>query len=281
MQAKPETFDQIRQLVRAEASIVLDDTKEYLMTARLSKLLPEFDLGSLDELAQELKLGRDRTLKKRVVEAMTTNETLFFRDRHPFHALQHQILPEAIDRRRAFKSLRVLSAACSTGQEPYTLAMMIKEHFAQLEGWSLQITATDYNEQVLERAKAGRYKQLEVGRGLPAVYLAKHFRRSGADWQLSASIRGMVRFVQQNITVRWPAFGPFDVILLRNVLIYFPDEVKTRVLSYAASALDRDGSLLLGAAENTLGLNVPLERAELGATSVYRRRDSQQQCAAG
>jgi chemotaxis protein methyltransferase CheR len=271
---KPENYRAICELVRAEAHIQLDGSKEYLVTSRLGKLTPEFGFGTVDELVQSLTSGRQPTLKQRVVEALTTNETLFFRDGHPFEVLKSTILPEAIERRRSCRSLRILSAACSTGQEPYTLAMVLADHFPALESWSIQILATDYNEQVLARAREGKYRQLEVGRGLPAMYLANHFRRAGADWQISESLRRLVEFRRQDIVQPWTGLGSFDIILLRNVLIYFAEDDKATVLSHAEKALADGGALLLGAAENTLGLSVPLVRREVGKTSLYQRRSS-------
>jgi chemotaxis protein methyltransferase CheR len=271
MPLSTDSFLFICNLARQEAALELGAGKEYLVTSRLEPFARELGLSGVDALVVQLQQKSNRKLRHQVVEMLTTHETLFFRDAHPFEALRTQMLPALIERRRPSRSLRILSAACSTGQEPHTLGMILLEHFPEIRDWRVRFIATDFSERVLERARQGRYRQVEITRGLPALYLAKYFQRAGADWQVIHELRSMIEFQQQNLTALWTGLGPFDLILLRNVLIYFSDTTKTFVLNQAASALDFEGYLLLGAAETMMGLTVPFKRTELGVSSFYQR----------
>jgi chemotaxis protein methyltransferase CheR len=203
---------------------------------------------------------------------MTTNETSFFRDVHPFEALRRTLLPELIDRRRAARRLTIWSAACSTGQEPYSVAMLLREHFPETAQWSVRIFATDLAQEVLERARAGVFTQLEVNRGLPAPLLVRYFRQDGTDWQITPEIRDMVQFEEMNLIEPWPALPDFDVVLLRNVLIYFDGESKQRVLRNLRQVLRPDGVLLMGGAETTLNLDDAYERLPIDRAGCFRLR---------
>jgi chemotaxis protein methyltransferase CheR len=193
---------------------------------------------------------------------MVTTETSFFRDVHPFETLRTTVLPDLLRRRRAERRLGVWCAACSTGQEPYSFALLVREHFSELAGWRVDILATDLSADVLARARAGRYGQIEVNRGLPAALLVKYFRQHGATWELNEDVRRMVEFRELNLTRPWPALPPADLIFLRNVMIYFDVETKRSILGRAARALRPNGYLLLGGAETTLNLCDSFRRAE-------------------
>lgn len=267
-------FDFVRELVRRHSAIALEDGKGYLVEARLTPLARREGFASLAELVAQLRTGRDPALQRKVVEAMTTNETLFFRDVHPFEALRASVLPELVQRRAAVKQLRIWSAACSTGQEPYTIAILLRESFPELASWRVDIVATDLSTEVLEKARAGVYGQIEVNRGLPARLMVKYFRQQGVEWQLDDAIRAMVDFRELNLAEPWPAMGQFDVVFLRNVLIYFDRDTKKSILARVRSVLKPDGSLFLGAAETTMNLDDAYERVQLGKSGCYRVKQS-------
>jgi len=262
-------FDRIRTLVRDRSAIVLDDGKEYLVEARLAPIAKARGLASIDELSTQLTAAHPE-LVEQVVEAMTTNETSFFRDLHPFQALRNHVLPELIKRRERERSLRIWCAACSTGQEPYTVAMLIREHFPQLADWQISITATDLSRVVLDRAREGIYRQLEVNRGLSSAQLVRFFDRSGMDWRLRPEIRNMVRFDTLNLIAPWPALPQADIVFLRNVLIYFDVDVKRQVLGKVRRQLAPDGFLFLGGAETTMNIDGAFERAPFDRAGCYR-----------
>lgn len=269
MTLAPHDFEVVRDLVRDKAAIVLEPGKSYLVESRLGPVARRHGLSSVPALIEQLRKGAPR-LADEVVEAMTTNETSFFRDVHPFKALSERVIPELMELRKARRQIVFWSAACSSGQEPYSIAMLIKEEFPQLASWNVRIVASDISAEMLGRAAAGRYTQLEVNRGLPARYLAKYFRREGADWQLSDEIRQMVEFRTINLIHRWPTLPPIDVLMLRNVLIYFGHETKRDILARARNVLQPDGVLFLGAPETTLNVDPEFARAQHGPTTYYQ-----------
>lgn len=269
MAMTPATFDRIRSLVKERSAIVLDEGKEYLVEARLAPIAKSRGLGTLDELATRLDAAHAELVDE-VVQAMTTNETSFFRDVHPFEAMKTQVVPELIARRLKTKTLRIWCGACSSGQEPYTIAILLKEHFPQLAGWEVQIFATDLSKAMLERAKTGSYRQLEVNRGLSSQQLLRFFDRSGLDWQLKPEIRSMVTFAPLNLVAAWPSTPTFDIVFLRNVLIYFDVDTKRRILSGIRGRLAKDGYLFLGGAETTMNIDPSFERAPFERASCYR-----------
>ncbi len=272
MQSSASAFNYLRSFVHRNAGIKLSEDKQYLIETRLRSVVEAESLGSLDALVQVLSKRVKPTLEAQVIEALTTNETSFFRDGHPFRTIQKKLLPELIEAARPRKQLRIWSAACSTGQEPYTLAMILDAHFPELADWKVEILATDINQQVLERAKQGVFTQLEVGRGLPAIYLAKYFKRAGARWKLQSKIAEKVRFRALNLTNPWPSGPKFDMILIRNVLIYFDEPTKQRVLERACARLKPMGLLVLGAAENGQARSLPLSRVDYERTTVYKSK---------
>lgn len=263
-------FEYVRELVRRNSAIVLDESKDYLIEARLAPLASEAGFSSVDRLIVELRSQNPGKWHSKVVEALTTNETSFFRDHHPFERLGKEVLPEIVEKNRLERRLRIWSAACSTGQEPYTIAMTLLDERPELAGWDVQILATDLNHLVLERAQAGVYKQLEVNRGLPAKHLVRYFRRSGTDWKVTPEIRRMCEFSSVNLVGPWPWIPTMDVIFLRNVLIYFDVPTKQKVLARIAQVLKPGGYLFLGSAETTVNLHEGFERAGEGAGGYYR-----------
>jgi chemotaxis protein methyltransferase CheR len=266
----PPNFEYVRKLVHDHSAIALEPGKEYLVESRLLPLARKTGLTTVRELVARLRRGPIGALHAQVVEAMTTNETSFFRDHHPFEALRKEVLPALIAARGTRQSLAIWSAACSGGQEPYSVAILLREYFPQLRDWHVQIIASDLSQNVLDRAVQGRYSQLEVNRGLPAPLLVKYFRQSGRHWEIAPEVRKLVRFTRLNLAEPWPPLPLFDVVLLRNVLIYFTPETKRRILPRIRRQLAADGALLLGGAETTLGIDDGWTRINHGQTSTYR-----------
>jgi len=269
-----ENFDYIDDLVRQESAIVLGRDKRYLAESRLVTLAREEGCGSLNDFVARLRALPDRALRAKVVEAMTTNETLFFRDCHPFESLRQTIIPELLQRRSAQRSISIWSAASSSGQEPYSIAMLLHEHFPVLQSWNVRLIGSDFCTSMIERARSGRYRQLEVNRGLPAAFLVKYFQREGLDWQITSNIRRFVQFLQLNLASdTWPALPPFDIIFLRNVLIYFDASTKKQILKRIRRVLRRDGYLFLGGAETTLDIDDAFECVTVDRSKCFRLRE--------
>ena len=249
----PLDYEFLRKLLKERSGLDLSADKQYLVESRLIPLARKAGLPGLPELVQKLK-GSAEQLTSEVVEAMTTNETFFFRDKVPFDHLKQTIMPELLQARAARRSLRIWCAASSTGQEPYSIAMCLKELGAAMSGWRVEIVATDLSQGVLEKSRAGLFSQFEVQRGLPIQLLVKHFTQIGELWQLNADIRSMVQFKQLNLLQDFSHLGVFDIIFCRNVLIYFDQDTKTNVFGRLAKRIEPDGFLMLGAAETVVGL---------------------------
>jgi chemotaxis protein methyltransferase CheR len=265
------TFAFVADLVKQQAAIVLGSGKEYLVESRLMPLAREAGLTDVSALVARLQMRPDDRLRRQIVEAMTTNETSFFRDRDPFNALSQIILPELCKARASSHRLAIWSAACSSGQEPYSIAMSVLDHPLITSDWQVDILATDINEEILERAQRAKYSQLEVNRGLPVTMLVRHFERAETDWRVVAPVRNMVRFKQLNISESFD-LPQMDVVFLRNVLIYFDSATKSQVLQRVRRILKPDGYLFLGGAETTLGLDDGFDRVSAGSCTVYRHR---------
>lgn len=272
MNANAENFKYVCELVHRRAAILIETGKEYLVDARLAPIARAHGLPSVDALVAKLRADEKGPLSLEVIEAMTTNETSFFRDIHPFETLRTAVLPPLIRARAATRSIRIWCAAASTGQEPYSIAMTIREHFPELATWNVQIIATDINATVLARARTGVFRQLEVNRGLPASLLVKHFEKNGADWQIKANIRQMVSFQELNLLDRWPLFTQQDIIFMRNVLIYFDIPTKRELLRRVRESLRDDGYFFLGGAETTMNIdNQLVSMKSSNASMVYQR----------
>jgi len=260
------------QVVHEDSGIELDESKRYLLEARLSPLARDRGLGGLEELCRRLQADRRGPLRQEVVEAMTTNETSFFRDMGPFEALRKTVIPELLQKRAPTRRLAIWCAACATGQEPYSLALLLHETVPDPAGWMIEILGTDMAESILERARRGRFSQLEVNRGLPAQQLVKYFRRDHMDWELKPEIRDMVKFRSLNLMGSFRDLGPFDLVLCRNVLIYFNGELKKKILAGIRGVLARDGYLLLGGSESVFSVDDHYERVAVGQASFYRMK---------
>ena len=249
----PVEYEYLRKLLKDHSGLDLSADKHYLIESRLLPLARKAGLPGIPELVQKMK-GGSTALVTQVVEAMTTNETFFFRDKVPFDHFRDSIMREILQARAGRKSVRIWCAAGSTGQEPYSLAMCLKEMGAALAGWRIEILATDLSQEVLEKSKAGIYSQFEVQRGLPIQMLVKYLKQNGELWQINADIRAMVQHRQLNLLHDFSQLGTFDVIFCRNVLIYFDQETKSNIFRRLAKALEPDGFLVLGAAETVVGL---------------------------
>jgi chemotaxis protein methyltransferase CheR len=246
-------YEFLRKLLKERSGLDLSSDKQYLVESRLIPLARRVGLNGIAELVAKIKGGSD-ALTSEVVEAMTTNETFFFRDKIPFDHLRETILPALLQARASRRSLRIWSAASSSGQEPYSIAMCLKEKAAALAGWRVEILATDLSHGVLEKSRAGIFSQFEVQRGLPIQMLVKHFTQVGELWQLNADIRAMVQHRQLNLLQDFSHLGTFDVIFCRNVLIYFDPDTKAGIFERLAKTLDPDGVMVLGAAESVVGI---------------------------
>jgi chemotaxis protein methyltransferase CheR len=266
----PDEFGYICKLVRERSAIVLEPGKEYLVEGRLTPLVKDLELESISKLVAKLRTAPDNGLVGQVVDAMVTTETSFFRDMLPFEGLKTQILPELVERRRNERRLNIWCAACASGQEPYSLAILIREHFPQLATWNVNILATDISRDILARARAGVFNQIEVNRGLPAALLIKHFKQHGSAWELSEEIRSKIEFRELNLARPWPPLRQMDLVLLRNVMIYFDIETKKAILGQVTRLLRPDGYLLLGGAETTFNLDDSFRRVERTKASFYQ-----------
>ena len=251
---KPEDFDFLGALLKDRSGLVLARDKGYLLESRLLPVARRHGIKGLDELVAAVRVRRDAALLRDITEAMTTNESLFFRDIKPFEIFKSKVLPDLMASRQSSRTIRVWCAASSSGQEPYSLAMTLKEEGARVANWRVEITATDISVEMLEKAKAGSYSQFEVQRGLPINLLLKYFKQIGDKWQIDNALRGMVKYREFNLLEDPATLGQFDVIFCRNVLIYFDQPTKTKVLERMARILTPDGFLYLGGAETVIGV---------------------------
>lgn len=251
----PAEFQVIAQLVKQRSGLALGEDKMYLVESRLLPVAQRHGLSDLTRLIQRVRTPGADALVADVVEAMTTNETFFFRDKTPFDHFEKVVLPSLISSRAAQKSLRIWCAAASTGQEPYSLAMILKEKFPQVRDWKIDIIGTDISKEVLAKARAGTYTQFEVQRGLPIQLLIKYFKQEGQSWNISDDIKKMVQYRNYNLLDGFLSLGNFDVVFCRNVLIYFDRETKADVLKRISERMPSDAFLLLGAAETVIGVS--------------------------
>lgn len=252
---KPEDFTYFCKLILDRTGLVLGNDKTYLIESRLTPVARKHNLAGLDGLATALRQGRDPTLLRDFTDALMTNESFFFRDGKPFEQFRQIVLPRLLASRGQQRHCRIWSAACSTGQEPYTLAMILKEEAAKLAGWRIEIVGTDISQDALGRARDGIYTQFEVQRGLPIQLLVKYFKQEGDKWQIAPEIRAMVQYREFNLLDDLGVLGRFDVVFCRNVLIYFDQANKSAILNRISRALSPDGLLYLGGAETVLGVS--------------------------
>jgi len=249
-----EDFDMFATLLKQRSGLVLTKDKAYLLESRLMPVARKWNMKGLDELASTVRTRKDEALLRDITEAMTTNESSFFRDQRPFDLFRQVVLPKLMESRAAKRQIRIWSAACSSGQEAYSLAMLLAEDAAKLAGWRIEIVGTDISAEMVERAKAGIYTQFEVQRGLPIQMLVKHFKQQGDKWQIGPNLRQMVSFREWNLLGDLGGLGQFDIVFCRNVLIYFDQPTKTKVLEGIVRQMPPDGVLYLGGAETVLGI---------------------------
>lgn len=263
-------YSLLRKIVFSHSRNVLEPSSDYLFDARLARLLRNRGLSSVEELIHSLRHAPNPALERAIAEAMTINETSFFRDGRPFELLRSVLLPKIIDARRNTRTLRFWSAACSTGQEAYSIAMLLREHFPTLTGWTLRIEGTDISSEVVQKAGAGRYQRLEINRGLPARHIVRFFDHLGEEWEVKPEIRRLCNFRQANLCApRLPFVESFDVIFLRNVMIYFSRETRLALLAGIHRLLAPDGILFLGSAEQPPDLSLWTSALE-GGTCYFR-----------
>ncbi len=265
---KVEDFDMFCTLLRQRSGLVLTSDKAYLLESRLMPVARKWNLKGLDELAVAVRSKRDEALLRDITEAMTTNESSFFRDQKPFDQFKAVVLPHLLANRAAKKHMRIWSAACSSGQEAYSLAMLLNEEGSRLAGWRIEIIGTDLSGEMVNKAKAGLYTQFEVQRGLPITLLVKYFKQVGDKWQLNDDIRSKVQYREYNLLTDLTPLGQFDVIFCRNVLIYFDQPTKGKVLEAMAKLMPADGILYLGGAETVLGITEKFKPME-GQRGLY------------
>ena len=254
------------------AAIELEDDKHYLVQARLAPVAADAGCHNLAELAQRVRSEETGPLTSRIIDALTTNETLFFRDGHPFEALHKTILPQLIERRQNVRRLAVWSAAASTGQEAYSFSMLLKEYFPELASWSVELLGTDISTNALAQARAANYSRIAINRGLPARLMVRYFRHENDSWTLRDDIRRTVEFRHMNLDGQWPYLPVFDVVFIRNVLIYMSLETRRKILRRIRQHLAPDGYLLLGATENMLQTPEGFESVDVNGSLFYRAR---------
>lgn len=270
MPLSPADFQFVSTLVRQRSAIVLEPEKAYLLEARLSPLARVEGFGTIEAMVAQMRAQPYNGLHRKVVEAMTTNETSFFRDLHPFDALKTVVLPDAIKQRGADRRLNIWCAACSSGQEPYTIAMTILDHFPMLATWNIKILATDISSDMVAKSRAGRYGQIEVNRGLPANLLVKYFEKKGMEWVVRPEAQRLCEFRELNLIEPWGNLPQMDVVFLRNVLIYFDVETKRNILNNVRKVLQPWGYLFLGGAETTINLGDVFARVQFDRAGCYR-----------
>jgi len=272
-------FDLYKDLLKEKSGLDLGPDKAYLIDSRLTPVAKKWGYDNIDNLSMALRGVSDPKLVQDVVEAMTTNETFFFRDTKPFTNFEQIVLPHILQTRQTTRKLRIWCAACSTGQEPYSLAMILKDRESEMKGWNIEILATDLSTEVLETAEKAQYTQFEVQRGLPIQMLMNHFEQQGDKWHLKPDIKKMVKFKPLNLLENFKHLGTFDIIFCRNVLIYFDKETKAGVLHNLADILNKDGFLFLGGAESVIGITDAFKPAKDGK-GVYIHKENTQEASA-
>jgi len=263
-------FHYIKDFIYQQAAIDLEPGKAYLAESRLQPIARREGFASLSDMIAKLRAQPANGLNWLVVEAMTTNETYFFRDVHPFELLKTKVLPELIKRRAAQRQINIWCAAASSGQEPYSIMMLLREHFPELSTWKINFTATDISNQMLNRCREGFYSQLEVNRGLPATLLVKYFEKISTEWKIRDDLRRAIDFRQLNLAQPWPALATMDIVFIRNVLIYFDAATKKPILARVRKLMSPDGYMFLGGAETTLNLDESFKRIQVNNSAYYQ-----------
>ena len=263
-------FEYLVSLISERTGNVNRPSQDYLLESRLTKLIRELNFDSIESLLAELRRLENEPLRDRVADEMTINETSFFRDPIVFDTLREEILPALIESRQASRRLDIWCAASSSGQEPYSIAILLKEHFPDLDDWNVRLLCTDYSQRMVERTREGRYSQFEVNRGLPARLLATYFDRQGLDWVARDELQRMMDCRVCNLTQPWREIPQVDLVMMRNVLIYFDKPTKEQVLRQTRKVIRADGFLFLGGGETLINLDVPFQSESFSKTPVYR-----------
>lgn len=264
-------FELVSKIVLAKSAIVLPEGKEYLVEARLGSLARKKGIDDIGKLVGMIRKNPNDELVEEVVDSLTTNETSFFRDGRPFEGLKQVIIPDLIEKRRATRQLTIWCGACSSGQEPYSVLMMLREEFPELNNWKIRFIATDYSPEMVKRCSEGRYALLEINRGLPARLMTKYCDKEGKSWRAKPELRSMLEVSRLNLMEPW-ALPPVDLVMMRNVLIYFSMETKKDILQRVRKTLRPDGYLMLGAAETTINIDRGYVAQDCGPSRCYRPR---------
>ena len=270
MNISPEDFIFLQKFIKDESGIIIEQDKKYLLESRLVSIVEESKLDSFRELVSRVRASKYSEIAIKIIDAMTTNETSFFRDLNPFNSMKSHVIPEIVKKHEKEKTINIWSAACSTGQEAYSLAMLIHENFPFLLNWNLKIYASDISKRMIARGKEGCYSQLEINRGLPARMLVKYFRQNGHHWCIRDDVKKMVEFLIVNLVEAWPSMPQMDVIFLRHVLIYFNIESRKNILNKIKKVLNPGGYLILGVGETTLNIDDEFENVQIENTIWYR-----------
>ena len=272
MKINEQDFEVYSSFLYKESGLAISFEKAYLLESRLSPVMKKLGIDELDVLTNKIKAG-DPSARHEVIEAMTTNETFFFRDTHPFDRFKDVVLPKVMEKKPAGSTIRIWCAACSSGQEPYSLGIILKENAAKFAGYNFEIIATDLSEDILETARTAKYTQFEVQRGMPITLLVKYFKQEGSDWFLNDEIKSMVKFEKFNLLDSMIKYGTLDIIFCRNVLIYFDPETKGRILAELHTRIEKHGFLFLGGAETVVGVTDKF-KAMPGERGLYIPHDS-------
>ncbi|PPR68424.1 MAG: Chemotaxis protein methyltransferase Cher2 [Alphaproteobacteria bacterium MarineAlpha3_Bin1] len=274
MRLTQNEYSFIQQLVEERSGIVLDNGKQTMVEQHLKPVCEENGIQELAALIHELKMSPHSRFHNLVVESVTTHETGFFRDMPAFKALKTEVLPGLLAKRQADRTLNLWSAGCSSGQEPYSVALLLQDNFPELRDWTVRFVATDISPKILKRAREGKYNQLEVNRGLPAPMLLKNFSKAGLEWQLRPEIRSRVEFRELNLIDPWPPFPKMDIIFLRNVLVYFQSEAKRAILAKIAEQLRPDGFMFMGTAEMPMTADNVFKKMDIPRAGCFRKRET-------
>jgi chemotaxis protein methyltransferase CheR len=271
---RKSTFDYIQQLLLKTTAISLDTHKSYLVETRLTPLARKYGAASVDQLVDRFRLESCATLKEEIVNAMTTNETFFFRDKVPFESLRDVVLPHLFRQRVARRQICIWCAACSSGQEPYSIAMVLREYFPNYLDWDIRLIGSDLSTEAIEQARRGVYSEIEANRGLPEELRNKYLRKRSRDWQLSDELRSMVEYRHINLVTDWPPLPKMDVVFLRNVMVYWDEATKRQILRRVRAQMKPDGYLFLGGAETTANLDRSFQQVQSNGFSFYQPRQA-------
>ena len=266
----PEDYNYITKFLLDTTGLSLGENKEYLLEARLIPIAQAHGMNGIEDLALSLRSRLDRSLEQEVMEAMTTNESSFFRDKRPFEEFKNSVMPDLIAERKLTKKLRIWCAACSNGQEPYSIVMTLRESFPELIDWNIQIVGTDLCTKALSRAESGVYSQFEVQRGLPVQLLMKYFEQSEQGWKFNAGSGVNIQWKHLNLLEDFKHLGMFDIVFCRNVLIYFEPDLKRNILDRVRDQMNSSGVLLLGAAETVLGISDHYSKLSGCQSAIYQ-----------